>query len=125
MAYDEGLAQRIREMVADRPGVSEKKMFGGIAFMRDDLMLAGVLGGSMIARVGPEAHGDSLGRAHVREFDFSGRPMRGYVFVDSAGLDSDRELRFWLDRCERFVATLPPKAAKLAKPRARKAAGAR
>lgn len=112
MAYDERLAQRIRVALKGNPRVSEKKMFGGIAFLRDGHMFAGVTNAALMARVGKDRHAESLGREHVRPMDFTGRPMAGYVFVDPDGTKTDAQLRFWLERCEQFVATLPPKAAK-------------
>ena len=110
MPYDERLAQRIRAALKDRPHITEKRMFGAVAFLRRGLMFAGVSGASLMARVGKDHHADSLARPHVRPMDFTGRPMQGYVFVDPEGTASAAQLRFWLDRCEQFVATLPPKA---------------
>ena len=112
MAYDERLAQRIRSALAGNEAITEKKMFGGIAFLRRGLMLVGVLNDSLMARVGKENHTDSLRRKHVRKMDFTGKPMQGYVLVAAQGLKTDDQLRFWLERCESFVATLPPKASK-------------
>lgn len=109
MAYSEQLAQRIREALAGNRAITEKKMFGGLAFLSRGLMVVGVSGTSLMARVGKEQYEDSLRKKHVRPMDFTGRPMKGYVYVDAPGLDSDEQLKFWLDRCERFVATLPPK----------------
>lgn len=109
MAYDEQLAQRIRTALAGNQGITEKKMFGGVAFLRNGLMFVGVSDDALMARVGKEAYADSLNRAHVREMDFTGRPMPGYVFVDAPALRTAKQLRIWLERCERFVATLPPK----------------
>lgn len=112
MAYDERLARRIRTALQGNRHITEKKMFGGIAFLRKGLMFVGVADSSLMARVGKDNHADSLGRKHVRPMDFTGKPMQGYVFVDAEGTKSAVQLRFWLERCERFVATLPPKAAK-------------
>jgi hypothetical protein len=112
MAYDERLAQRIRSALQRNRFVTEKKMFGGIAFLRKGLMFVGVSDSSLMARVGKENQADSLSRMHVREMDFTGKPMQGYVFVDAEGIKTDAQLRFWLERCERFVATLPPKSRK-------------
>jgi hypothetical protein len=109
MAYDEGLAERIRTVVIDRPNVAEKKMFGGLAFMLNDYMFVGVTDDALMARVGPDNYADSLARPHVREMDFTGRPMKGYVYVDPAGIESDRELGYWVDLCAEFVLTLPTK----------------
>jgi len=112
MAYDEKLAQRMREALAADPAITEKKMFGGIAFLRHGLMFAGVSDTSLMARVGPANYEDSLRRKHVREMDFTGRPMKGYVFVGADGLKTEEQLRFWLRRAQDFVATLPAKGEK-------------
>lgn len=113
MAYDESLAQRIREVLADDPAVTEKKMFGGIAFLHRGLMFVGVADAALMARVGRLNYADSLRREHVREMDFTGKPMQGYVFVDSPGIKTAEQLRFWLERCKNFVLTLPPKRSKV------------
>src|SRR5262247_3748176 len=112
MAYDERLAQRIRAALQGNRFITEKKMFGGIAFLRKGLMFVGVSDAALMARVGKENHADSLARKHVREMDFTGKPMQGYVFVDAGGTKTEAQLRFWLERCEEFVSTLPPKVAK-------------
>ena len=112
MAYNEQLAQRIRDALAGDRAITERKMFGGIAFLRHGLMFVGVLDSSLMARIGKSSHADSLARKHVRPMDFTGKPMLGYVFVDAPGLKTEAQLRFWLERCERFVTTLPPKGAK-------------
>lgn len=112
MPYDERLAQRIRSALQGHPHVTEKKMFGGVAFLRGGHMFAGVSNSALMARVGRDNHADSLGRKHVRPMDFTGKPMQGYVFVDPDGLKTAAQLRFWLDRCERFIATLPAKASR-------------
>lgn len=109
MAYDERLAQRIRNLLAGNPAFTEKKMFGGIAFLRHGLMVVGVSDSALMARVGKQGYADALGRPHVRKMDFTGKPMQGYVFVDALGIKTDAQLRFWLERSEKFVATLPPK----------------
>lgn len=112
MAYDETLAARVRAVLENRPHITEKRMFGGVAFLRKGLMFAGIADRALMARVGKDLHAESLARPHVRPMDFTGRPMQGYVFVDPPGTKTDRQLRFWLDRCEQFVATLPVKKAK-------------
>ena len=112
MAYDEQLAQRIRVALGDDAAVTEKKMFGGVAFLRNGHMFAGVANSSLMARVGKANYEESLGRKHVREMDFTGRPMQGYVFVDRGGLKTAEQLHFWLERCIKFVAALPAKVAK-------------
>jgi hypothetical protein len=109
MAFDEGLAERIRQAVVDRPGAVEKKMFGGLAFMLNDYMFCGVTNEELMARVGPDNYEASLSKPHVREMDFTGRSMKGYVFVAPEGVESDQELQYWVDLCAEFVLTLPPK----------------
>lgn len=109
MAYDETLANRIRRAMAGDAALSEKKMFGGLAFLHRGLMFVGVSGDKLMARVGKAQHADSLGLPHVREMDFTGRPMAGYVYVEPEGLRSDEQLAFWLQRCRAFVVTLPPR----------------
>ncbi len=112
MAYDERLAQRIRNCLQQRRGITEKKMFGGLAFMANGHMFVGVTGESLMARVGARAYESALPKRHVREMDFTGKPMVGYVYVDAPALASDRELLHWLEACLGFVSSLPPKAIK-------------
>jgi len=120
MAFDEGLAQRIRELVQAQRGITERRMFGGLAFMSRGHMFVGVLGNTLMARVGPIEYAGALARRHVREMDFTGEPMKGYVYVDAAGLVEESDLRHWIDACLRNVDTLPPKAPKEASPSARR-----
>jgi TfoX/Sxy family transcriptional regulator of competence genes len=112
MAYDEGLAERIRLITTDFPTISEKKMFGGIAFMIHDYMFVGVQNDELMACVGKDNHNDALHQPHVREMDFTGRPMKGYVYIDAAGIESDADLKYWVDLCAGFVKSLPPKKPK-------------
>ena len=109
MACDEHLVSRIRTALDRAPGITEKKMFGGVAFLRHGLMFVGVSGSSLMARVGKPHHEEALARKHVRVMDFTGKPMTGYVFVDAPGLATEDGLRFWIERSLDFVATLPPK----------------
>lgn len=112
MAYDEGLAERIRTVLLDTPGVVEKKMFGGIAFMLHDHMFCGVVDEMLMARVGVDNQASSLAQPHVRPMDFTGRPLKGYVYVDPDGIESDSALAYWVELCADFVCTLPPKKPK-------------
>lgn len=105
MAYDERLANRIRSLLGGN--ISEKKMFGGLAFMLRDKMFCGVVNDDLVARVGPEDYQRALRQPHVRPMDFTGKPMRGYVFVSSIALESDDQLREWLERAQDFTASLP------------------
>jgi TfoX/Sxy family transcriptional regulator of competence genes len=108
VAYDEALSERIRERLADVPGVTDKRMFGGIAFLTHGNMTVGVTGDDLMVRVGPDATDDALRQPGARLFDMTGRPMKGWIVVDGAVLDDD-VLTDWIDRARRFVATLPPK----------------
>lgn len=109
MAYDEGVAQRIREALVDLHSVIEKKMFGGVAFMQSGNMLCGVIDNALMARVGPDQYAQALAQPHAREMDFTGRPMKGFVYVQPEGFVDDRQLRDWIALCENFVCTLPAK----------------
>ena len=109
MAYDEGLAQRIREALASTGGVAEKKMFGGLAFMVQGNMSVGVSGEDLMVRVGPDAYAEALARPHAREMDFTGKPLRGFVYVDPEGFESDVDLEGWVERGVSFAQSLPAK----------------
>ena len=109
MAFDEGVAERIREELGDRPDIGEKKMFGGIAFMHSGHMCCGVVGDVLMARVGPDAYADALARPNTREMDFTGRALKGFVYVDPPGFDEDSQLREWIDLCLSFTGSLPAK----------------
>lgn len=119
MAYDEGLAQRIRDTFQVRSDVVEKKMFGGLCFMVHDHMCCGIIGNDLMARVGPDAYQESLELPHAKPMEFTGRPMKGILTVEANGLAEDTDLSDWINRCVAFVDTLPPKPAK-PKPKAKK-----
>lgn len=109
MAYDEGLAQRIREVLGDRPGLVEKKMFGGVGFMLHGNMACGVNKEDLIVRVGPENYAESVTRPHTRPFDLTGREMTGWVVVLPEGHESDDDLEGWVRQGVDFALSLPPK----------------
>jgi len=109
MAYDEGPAERLRDLLKQHNNVSEKKMFGGLAFMLDGHMFVGILGDRLMARVGPAGYEDSLRQPNVSEMDFTGKPMKGYVYIAPEGFESDQDLKSWVTLCAKFVSTLPPK----------------
>ncbi|MDZ4700010.1 MAG: TfoX/Sxy family protein [Rhodothermales bacterium] len=109
MAYDQGLAERMRDCLSSTAAITEKKMFGGLAFIHRGYMFCGIVGSELMARVGPEAHAACLALPHVRPMDFTGKPMRGYVFVGVEGIETDETLRLWMERTMRFVETLPDK----------------
>jgi hypothetical protein len=110
VAFDESLAERIRQVLADTPGVTEKRMFGGVAFMLRGHMFVGVTESTLMARVGPAEYENALSMRHARVMDFTGKPMRGYVFVDADGIRTARDLGAWTTKCLSFVSTLPRKA---------------
>jgi TfoX/Sxy family transcriptional regulator of competence genes len=112
MAYDEGLAQRIRDLLDERRDVTEKKMFGGIAFMVAGHMSVGIIKDDLMVRVGPEAHERLAREPHARDMDFTGKPMKGYLYVAPPGVASDAGLRRWVDRGVAFATSLPPKKKK-------------
>jgi TfoX/Sxy family transcriptional regulator of competence genes len=109
MAYDEGLAQRIREYLSDATAVEEKRMFGGLCFMVSGHMCCGIVDDTLMARVGPDNYDASLAEPHVREMDFTGKPMKGMIYVTPTGIADDDELGRWVDTCVAFVRSLPPK----------------
>ncbi len=109
MAFDPGLAQRVREVLGERIGITERKMFGGLAFLVDGKMFIGIRNSSLMARVGPERHDDALAMPNVRAMDFTGRPMKGYVYVDAPAIVDDKQLEAWVHWCVNHVRALPEK----------------
>src|SRR5262245_43292778 len=112
MAYDEGLAERIRSILYDERSVTEKKMFGGVAFLRDGKMFLGIVKDELMVRVGPDNYKVALKEPHVRPMDFTGKPMVGYVFVDPNGIEEEPPLTKWVNMGYEFAATLPPRKSK-------------
>jgi TfoX/Sxy family transcriptional regulator of competence genes len=108
VAYDKGLAERVRG-VLNGPDITERKMFGGLAFMVDGNMAVGIVGDELMVRVGHEAWDDALQEPHAREMDFTGRSMKGMVYVDSEGFAEDADLALWVERGASFAGSLPPK----------------
>lgn len=109
MAYDEGLAQRIREVLDVTPGIEEKKMFGGVGFLLKGNMACGVNEENLIVRVGPDNYENALKEPHVREFDMTGKPMTGWIVVEPPGFDVDEDLIAWIARGVIFTSSLPAK----------------
>ena len=109
MSYDESIAQRVRAVLANRAEVIERKMFGGLTFLVRGNMCCGVLGSDLVVRVGPEKYRAVLAQPHAREMDFIGRALRGLVYIDRRGINSDQDLRTWVDRGIEFTASLPAK----------------
>jgi hypothetical protein len=109
MAYDEGLAERVRRVLGELPGLVEKRMFGGIGFMVHSNMACGVQKDALIVRVGAEGYQEALAKPHTRVFDITGRPMRGWVMVGPEGYESDEALEGWVRWGVEFAETLPAK----------------
>ena len=109
MAYNEKLVQKVREQLKSTDGIEEKKMFGGVGFLLSGNMACGILNHDLIVRVGPEGYEDALQSLHTREFDITGRVMKGWVMVSAAGLKSAKDLSFWLRQGISFARTLPKK----------------
>ena len=109
MAFDETLAARLRDALVGTTGVTEKAMFGGKAFLLDGNMLVGVIQNELVARVGPERFEAAVARNGARPFDFSGRPMSGWVMVGPEGCQTDASLNAWIEEALGYVRTLPRK----------------
>jgi TfoX/Sxy family transcriptional regulator of competence genes len=102
MAYDENLAVRIREQLAERQDVLEKEMMGGLVFMIDGKMCIGIIKDEMMCRIAPELYPEILEKHGCREMDFTGRPMKGYVLIDDTGMKSKKDFEYWIDLCLDF-----------------------
>ena len=109
MPYNEQLADRIRAIVGDGPGLTEQKMFGGIAFMLNGNMFCGITRDDLMARVGPESFEEALARPGARPGDMAGRPMKGMLFVAPEGYSGDEQLRGWVEQTLGYVRSLPAK----------------
>ena len=109
MAYDEALASRIQGVLDQQPGLVEKKMFGGVAFLIQGNMAVGVHKDMLMVRVGPEAYDETMKYPHTRPFDLTGKTMKGWVLVEPDGIASESELKEWVEAGVNFALTLPPK----------------
>lgn len=109
MAYDQELAERVRMVLKDVPGISKKEMFGGVGFLVDGNMACGVIGSDLIVRVGPPTYEEALAEPFTNPFDFTGRPMKGWITVEPRGSSSDQHLSGWVNRGVAFALSLPNK----------------
>src|SRR5947209_18086376 len=109
MPFDEALAERIRQWLARRKKVEEKKMFGGVGFLLKGNLLVGIWKDSLCVRLGPDQAEEALLEPHVKEFDITGKPMKGWVLVESAGVEGDEQLKDWIQRALKVVRALPAK----------------
>jgi len=119
MAYSEALVARIRAALASRPDVAEKKMFGGVAFMVRGHMCVGVNDDELMVRVGPEQYEALVARPHARPMDFTGKPLKGFLYVGPAGIKGATALMGWVAHGLRHAASLPAKKAKRAPKKAK------
>ena len=109
MAFDEAVAGRVRKALAGSQDVLEKRMFGGVAFMVRGNMCCGVIGDRLMLRVGPVGYDTALSRPHAKPMDFTGRPMKGMIYVEPAGFASPMDLKRWIERAMEFTLSLPAK----------------
>ena len=109
MAFNEALAERIRHGLARKKGIEEKKMFGGVGFLMNGNMLVGVWKNSMIVRVGPDNYEEVLLEPHIKEFDITGKPMKGWLMVEPQGVEDNGRVKAWIQRAVMFVGKLPKK----------------
>ena len=110
MAYDEDLANRIRELISSEPALTEKRMFGGLAFLIAGHMSVGVSGqGGLMVRVDPEETDALVAKPHARPFEMRGRELQGWVRVDVEGVRTKRQLEPWVRRGVAYARSLPPK----------------
>ena len=110
MAYDEAVAQRIRRAIGGRDGLSERKMFGGLCLMLHGNMFAGLIKDELMLRVGTDRSDELLARPGARPMDFTGKPMKGYLYVEPSAFATPDALKGWLGHALSFVDTLPPKS---------------
>ena len=109
MLDDDELAGRIRGILSLRDGCSERRMFGGVCFMINGNMCAGTSKGSLLVRLDPKRHDETLAEPHTRPAEMAGRTMKGWALVEPGGIQSDRDLESWLDRTTEFAGSLPAK----------------
>jgi len=109
VAFNQDVAERLREVFGAHPGLTEKKMFGGLSFLVNGNMCCGVIGDELVVRVDPNSVGEALARPGARPMDFTGRPMKGWVMVAPAGFATTEELTSWVELALKYVEGLPPK----------------
>jgi hypothetical protein len=109
MAYNEALTGRVRAKLARKKGLREIRMFGGLCFMLRGHMCCGVSKDDLVVRVGPDRYEDALESKHARPMDFTGRALKGFVYVGPGGYRTDESLSRWIDLAVEFVSSLPPK----------------
>ena len=109
MPFNERLAQRVRQTLQGKRGMTERQMFGGLCFLLHGNMCCGVERDRLVVRVGPAAYAQALSKPHARPMDFTGRPLKGFVYVSSEGYRTASSLRAWIARGLDFCGALPRK----------------
>jgi TfoX/Sxy family transcriptional regulator of competence genes len=109
MAYNKKLAARVRAIVGEDPALTERNMFGGVAFMLNGNMFCGITRDDLMVRVGPDRFEEALASPGARPMDFTGRPMKGMAFIGPEGYERDQELRGWVEQTLDYARSLPPK----------------
>jgi len=109
MAFDEGLAERLRDIYFEIPNTVEKKMFGGLAFMVRGHMTTGIVDESLMVRVGKDNYEEALKKPHTRKMDFTGKPLTGFIYVAPGGIELDDQIEEWVELSLSFTSTLPAK----------------
>jgi hypothetical protein len=122
MAYDETLAERVRAALAGRDDVVEKRMFGGVAFMVRGHMSCGIVASTLMVRLAPVDADALVNERHVRPMDFTGRPMRGFLYIDPDGIKTAAMLQRWIERATTYVEAQPVKVRPQAAPQSKHAA---
>ena len=112
MAYDRGLEERLYDSFRERSDLVVKKMFGGLCFLLSEYMCCVIIDDKLLARVGPKDYSYYLTKPNVTEMDFTGKPVKGMVYILPEGFESDSDLEYWVNICIRFVDSLPPKPPK-------------
>ena len=112
MGFDQDLADRVRRVLEKIDGVSEKKMFGGLCFLVNGNMALGLVNEDLMIRIGPESYEKMLAQPNVRKMDFTGKPLKGFLYVGAKGTDSDKDLKKWVSKGIEFAMSLPPKKRK-------------
>lgn len=109
MAYDLTLAERVRTFLKNELDIEEKKMFGGLAFMVDNHMCIGVRADMLMARIDPDLYNEALAKPFVKKMDFTGKPLKGFIYIEAKGIETDERLSYWINLSFEFVKSLPPK----------------
>jgi len=114
---NEELVSLVRQTIGPRQDIAEKRMFGGVAFLLEGKMTCGVVGDDLMLRISPEDFDAALGKDHIRPMDFTGRPMRGFLYLSREGWENHKTRKLWVDGGIAYAASLPAKKPRKARPR--------